>query len=292
MQNANSSIVGGVDIGGSHISAALANLNERIVVADTVSRIQLDPYDSAENIINAWSIAIRKAFGTFAIQKIGIAMPGPFDYQNGISLIRDQNKYNALYGINVKSMLAKALAISADEIRLKNDAACFLQGEVFDGAVKNFSHSVGITLGTGLGSAVYKNNNAENLDLWTTLFKDSIAEDYLSTRWFMQQYSEKTGKNLSGVKELTALIEKEAVVRQIFDEFTVNLEQFLCYIIEKENPHAIVIGGNIANAYPFFGKAVLQTKIKYPFVSIERAALGENAAILGAASLWHIPKTV
>ena len=62
-------------------------------------------------------------------------MPGPFDYEAGICLIRDQNKYPMLYGLNVKEHAGAGLAINADDIYINNDAACFLQGEVFCGSV-------------------------------------------------------------------------------------------------------------------------------------------------------------
>ncbi len=60
-------------------------------------------------------------------------MPGPFDYEKGISFIKDQNKYESLYGLNVKEMMAERLGVSTDHIRLMNDAGCFLQGEVMGG---------------------------------------------------------------------------------------------------------------------------------------------------------------
>ena len=38
---------------------------------------------------------------------IGIAIPGPFDYGNGISLIKDLEKYESLYGTNIKETLER-----------------------------------------------------------------------------------------------------------------------------------------------------------------------------------------
>ena len=68
---------------------------------------------------------------------------------------------------------------------MMNDASCFLKGEVFGGAAKGYNHVIGITLGTGLGSATFKNGVVYDGDLYYTPFKESTAEDYLSTRWFI-----------------------------------------------------------------------------------------------------------
>jgi len=65
-------------------------------------------------------------------------MPGPFDYENEISYITGITKYEALYKLNVKEMLTKALRIDKDDILMKNDAACFLAGEAFIGVVKGY----------------------------------------------------------------------------------------------------------------------------------------------------------
>jgi glucokinase len=46
--------------------------------------------------------------------RIGISMPGPFDYENGICLIKGQNKYEALYGLYIKGLLADKLGIEPD----------------------------------------------------------------------------------------------------------------------------------------------------------------------------------
>ena len=132
--------------------------------------------------------------------KIGIAMPGPFDYENGISYIKDQNKYEALYGLNIKEQLAKKLEISISDISILNDAACFLQGEVFGGAGQGFKRVMGLTLGTGFGSARSVDGKTDDADLWCSPYREGIAEDYLSTRWFLKQYKEISGKLVKNVK--------------------------------------------------------------------------------------------
>ena len=84
-------------------------------------------------------------------------MPGPFDYEEGVSLITGLHKFESLYGLNVKELLAASLHIVPGMIQMNNDAICYLAGERKAGAVKDGSYVAGLTLGTGLGSAIYRN---------------------------------------------------------------------------------------------------------------------------------------
>ncbi|HEX7905591.1 MAG TPA: ROK family protein [Chitinophagaceae bacterium] len=283
------SIVLGVDIGGSHITAALVDLNFRSVVAGSNKRRLVNSQASVEEIIHDWCDVMSSALnaGPDVLQRIGIAMPGPFNYEEGISLIKDQDKFKALYNMNIKNILAERLAIKAEYIHFMNDAVCFLQGEVFGGAAREFDQVLGITLGTGLGSATYKEEIAVDADLWKSPFKDGIAEDYLSTRWFVNRYQELGGKLFSGVKEMIEKDGSSLLVKKLFDEFSENLTQFLLPQIEKYKSEAVVLGGNISNAFPLFEPA-LQTNFRASNVDVEikKAQLSEDALLIGAASCW------
>jgi glucokinase len=284
-----SSLVVGVDIGGSHIAAAVVDLEARSVLQDTFLRESINSHGSANEIITQWCSVIKKVFvHSDSDKKVGIAMPGPFGYQSGISLIKDQNKYDALYGLNIKSLLAESLQIRESDILFRNDAACFLQGEAFGGAAKRFKKAIGLTLGTGLGSAKYTNGVSEDADLWQSPFGDGIAEDYLSTRWFVKRCYQLTGMKVQNVKELIETTNVESL-NKIFKEFGKNLALFLSDLILFEKPDVIVFGGNIANAYPLFYDELnnnLPTN-DHPFC-LKRAELGEQGSLIGAASCWYL----
>ena len=63
-------------------------------------------------------------------------MPGPFDYEEGISYIAGNDKYEAFYGLNVKNMLADELKIKPSNILMKNDASCFFSRRSVRGCCK------------------------------------------------------------------------------------------------------------------------------------------------------------
>ncbi|RYF87243.1 MAG: ROK family protein [Chitinophagaceae bacterium] len=280
----------GVDIGGSHITAALVDLNSRSVVPGSRRRKQVNSQGSADEIIRDWAAVMEDAFGNTPkeLRKIGIAMPGPFDYEEGVSLIKEQNKFNALYQLNVRHLLAEGLGIESDRLRFINDAAGFLQGEVFCGAGQDEERVLGFTLGTGLGSAICVAGVATDAGLWSTPFKEGIAEDYLSTRWFVQRYNELSGLSVSGVKEL--LTGNQSLVNQIFMEFTEHLGIFLEPVIRKHEARTVVFGGNISHAHNYFLPTVKRLLAANGInVTLKPAQLNEDAALLGAASSWQIP---
>ncbi len=77
-----------------------------------------------------------------------------------------------------------------------------MEGEVFGGCAQGFKSAFGVTLGTGLGTTFFNGEFATDEDLWDSPFRNSICEDYLATRWFVNHYKELTGEEISGTKDL------------------------------------------------------------------------------------------
>lgn len=284
------SIALGVDIGGSHITAALVDLEKQSLVPDSQIRRHINAQGTAEAIIDQWSSVIGELLQRFPGEeiKIGMAIPGPFDYKEGIALMQNQNKYDALYGLNIKDLLAQKLGVPKKNFEFMNDAECFLQGEAFAGAARGVRSAMGITLGTGLGSARYQAGRAHDADLWCSPFLDGIAEDYLSTRWFIRRYYDLTGKKIREVKDLVSECSCNREAQQVFGEFGHNLALFLKGFMSKEQPEAIVLGGNIARAYDLFAPSLLKELQPWASTSLQVATLGEESGMIGAASCWYI----
>jgi glucokinase len=285
----NNPLVAGVDIGGSHITAALVDLEVGSVLPAFSIRKQINAQEDAASIIHVWCEAIGQVFEArpYLLKRVGIAMPGPFDYEKGISFIKDQNKYESLYGLNVKEMMAERLGMDPDHIRLMNDASCFLQGEVMGGAARGFNSAVGITLGTGLGTATFHQGIAKDANLWCAPFLDGIAEDYISARWLLKTYEQVSGNQVEHVKGLVSLINTDPRIKDIFKQFGLHLAAFLTLFIRDNNPEVVVIGGNISKSAEWFQEH-LETALQAQSIDIpiRIARLGENAHIVGAAGCW------
>ena len=279
----------GIDVGGSHITAGIVDLNSGKIVSDSLVRERVDSQGTLNDILTNWSDVIKKtaSFGDGKILRLGMAMPGPFDYEEGVSMMVGQNKYDSFYGLNIKQLLADRLDIGKKDILMMNDASCFLKGEVYGGVAQNYANVIGLTLGTGLGSAKYTSSFTYDAELWCHPFLESIVEDYLSTRWFLKRFNELSSLEVKDVKELSGYVNNNMHAKAVFEEFGTNLGSFLSEFIKMEEPEVVVLGGNIAKAYDLFIRNVLgvleKHQIKTPILNTE---LGEYASIVGAASMW------
>lgn len=287
----NTNLIAGVDIGGTHITAALVNTQSGTIISGSMIRKAVQSQEEASRVIDTWASAIEAAWRThhvaLAERRIGIAMPGPVDYETGICYIKDQGKYDQLYGLNLKELLATRLGIRPAHIRMMNDAQCFLSGEIAGGAIRGSKSALGLTLGTGLGSAWYHQNKVVDADLWRMPFKGLIAEDLLASRWFVQRYALQSGHELPNTKTLVERIPQDPSITEIFQEFALQMADFIEEVLPSHPAEVIVLGGNIAKSHPYFlpelENALGERSIGIP---VRIAVLGEDAHIIGAAACW------
>ncbi len=279
-------LVLGADIGGSHITAGLIDLDRREIISTSIKHQPIDPHENADVILNSWCRVIEEVYAghQVPVKKIGLAMPGPFDYEKGICLIKEQDKFKSLYLLNVRDELAGRMNLDPGDIKFVNDAEAFLRGEIFT-APAGYESILGITLGTGLGSALYGGGKVWDADLWNSPFKTGIAEEYLSASWLIDRYFKLSGHRLSGVKELSAFVDKDPAANQVFSEFGTNLGQFLRAQADLYELELILLGGNISYAFDHFSEKLGNSLAlsKKP-TQIRVSQLKENAALIGAAA--------
>ena len=289
----------GIDIGGSHITCQLFDINTNVLVKGSKVRVQVDGNGSKESILESWVEAIQHTVSNQKINDlagIGFAMPGPFDYLNGVAWF-DKNvaKFHDLHGFDVKSDLIKRLDLPTDfPIRFLNDAASFAVGAANVEPASKYKRIIALTLGTGFGTTFIKNGlpvageNGVPDDgfLYHIPFQKSIADEYFSTRWFLNEFRNQTKKNISGVKELAELAINDKTAKKLFILFGTNLGDFLIPWIQKFNAECIVLGGNISKNYPLF-ESTLKPQFKKINIQPEIiiSELDENAALIGSARL-------
>lgn len=277
----------GVDIGGSHITSAAVNIQKKEILYASRSRMRVNAAGEAEDILHIWASSIRYSMEFIkaeTLRGIGIAIPGPFDYPKGICQIQNQHKYDSLFGLNIREELARRLDLDHQLVHFENDAACFLLGEILHGSTKQVSKAIGLTLGTGFGSAFYEQGKLKEGTLYREPFRDGIAEDYFSTRWFVNRYKALSGRSMRDVKELVQQIKLDRTAEMVFEEFGTNLAEFMVPFLVQYQPELLIIGGNIVQTWDLFIEPLQQglAQKKLP-VEIARSLMGENAHILGAA---------
>jgi glucokinase len=288
----------GADIGGGHITCAALDLNTKKILKDSYSTEKVNGQAESEIIIASWVKALNNTISMIdsnALAGIGFAMPGPFDYENGIALFKQVVKFDHLYGVNVADEIRKIISVDKDiSLRFMNDATCFGVGEAWIGQAKDFKNMVAITLGTGFGSAFYedgipvvdRDDVPEMGCVYHLPYKGSIADDTFSTRWYIKRYAQKTGKKVTGVKEIFNSVHMDPSARECFVEFGNNLAEFSAPWLKTFNADVMVIGGNVTGAYKIWGKAFEKSlKERDVQIMILLSDLMEDAAIVGSARL-------
>ena len=288
----------GVDIGGSHITAVAVDMSNHTIIKGSRAESPVDNQAEADEILTVWAGALRKVvdkFPVFRLRGIGFAMPGPFDYVKGICLIRGVPKYEKLYGVNVGKAISSRLGLPCDcSVRFMNDASSFAVGEAWAGKASGYGRMMGITLGTGFGSAFIDKRipvvSGDTVPRGGCVYHlpvgKGIADDYFSTRWFTARYAEVTGREAAGVKEVAEAAGSAGEVQALFDEFGKGLGTLLSPWLMKFGAEILVIGGNISYAYNLFGPS-FEAELKHTGYNIAIAVseLKEDAALLGSAYL-------
>ena len=282
----------GADIGGSHISSCLFEHSTKTLQTESMVVRKIDRMGGPEDILSGWANAILETAknGSIPLQGVGLAMPGPFDYYNGISKITGVDKFESIYNINVRDELSKRLSVAPERIRFINDASAFTVAETFLGEASRYRKCMGITLGTGMGSAftdggrpvITRADTPTGGILFDKLFHGAKADDLFSTRGLIRSYFLRSGNSVHGVHEISERAGSESVARETFTLFGEQLGTFLKPYADQFGTECLVLGGNICKAYEMFS-VPLQRAL--PGVHLYVSAYGEQAAMIGAARL-------
>lgn len=142
----------GIDLGGSHIGVGIIESGK---VVYKVEKDLKETEKGEENILNLViseikSIITENNFEKENIEKIGIACPGIIE--NG-TIRKAQNL--KIEKLDLKSNLEKEF--KNIKIQVRNDAKCAALAEKEYGTLKGYDNSIMLTIGTGIGGAVFYN---------------------------------------------------------------------------------------------------------------------------------------
>ena len=284
--------VGVLELGGTHVTAARVE-GDGVVPGSWVRRPLRPDGGRAEllgAILQAAVAAHRPEVGAW-----GVAVPGPFDYEHGICAIRGVHKLDALHGVDLRAELAGALRLGdGRRVRFLNDADAFLLGEWLAGAAKGRRRCVGVTLGTGLGSAFLADGQIchhgagvppdGRLDL--VAFRGRPVEETISRRGLLARYRAcRPGSDLDVEQVAARARAGEAAARQTFAEVMAALGEFLAPWLRGFGASCLVVGGSIARAWDLIEPALRPALAGLPHLEVvARAANLDDAALLGAAA--------
>jgi glucokinase len=292
--NGSGKVVIALDIGGSSIKSATVSS-----AGCLVSQPVLTPVDSqaeAGSIIDSFAAAISQHLNNISetdLLGVAIGMPGPFDYEVGISYISGVAKYEAIYGMNIKTALQQVLGRPTLPIVFRNDAEAAIMGEALYGAGRPYRRLIGVTLGTGIGSAFVVEGRSVGSGpgvpphgwLYQESFRDLPADDVFSTRGLTARLRELNPAYESVAAFAEAARRGDALLRQGFLQFGADLGEFLASFAQAFGAEVILVLGGIARSIDLF-EPLLRQKLPVPALP---GQLGPTAPLLGAAELLFEP---
>ncbi len=265
-----------LDIGGTHASAGRVQIASSAV--EERARAALRAGSSEDELLTA-IVGAASAVATEECVAVGIAVPGPFDYDAGVSAMK--HKLEPLRGVDLRSELSSALGLPTRALVFLNDAAAFLLGEWWAGAARAGPRAMGVTLGTGLGSAYLDEGKivSGEGELYRRLFRGAPVEQTVSRAAIRAHY----GSGAPDVEQIAARArDGETQARDVFDRLASDLAEFLAEPVGSFGPEVLVVGGSIAGAWDLLEDG-LRAGLGRNATVVARAAHLEDAALLGAA---------
>jgi glucokinase len=282
------------DVGGSHVSAAIC-WKDGYRLGEVVRASHPTDETSAAFVAMLHSLGMKASEGTVGVEGAELAMPGPFDYENGVSWMKHKMAY--LYGVNVSEALAAPFGWKASQVRFLNDAAAYLLGEVGAGAARGVKRVICLTLGTGVGSGFAVDGRVVTEgkgvppggEIWNVPYDSGIVEDKISTRALKAAYLERNGqeREVASIAHYAAGGEVEAT--QVFESFGRNLGTAIKRLLKDFAPDVVVLGGGIARSANLF-LAATKAELEGTGIELRIAELGDNAPLAGAGVAWFTRK--
>ncbi len=270
----------GVDIGGTTIQVGTV-LNGS-VMSEKV--IKVNSKGSENEIIQDLIAAITSVYSK-NVSAIGIGVPAVVDPDAGI--VYDVQNLPSWKKVPLKEIISSHFKLP---VFINNDANCFALGEHVFGSEKDSNNIIGLCIGTGLGMGIIINKQLYNGvlcgagEIGMLGYKDSILEKYTSSFFFMNHYGKPANVMASLAKK------GDAKALEAFAVFGEHLGEAIKNILYMYAPEAIIMGGSISKAFPYFKSSMEQhiQTFAYP-KQIEdlkiKISNESNSAILGAAAL-------
>ncbi|MFA9462665.1 MAG: ROK family protein [Velocimicrobium sp.] len=309
----------GIDLGGTNIKVGIVNAEDEIIEKYSVKTMVERPY---QEIIKDMGAAIFYVLEQAGILKeecvsIGIGSPGTVDAKNGVVLY--SNNFN-WENIPLVAELKKYINLP---IYISNDANCAALGETVAGAAKGCENVILLTLGTGvgggvvLGGKVFEGGHAGGAELGHTVIVEGgelctcgrrgCLEGYASATALIRDTRRAAKENPQSIimklcnKELDEINGKtpfeaaelgDTIAQDVIDGYIMHLGIGITNMINIFRPDKVLLSGGICNqgeklTNPLNDavKGACFGGEKAFIASVERAKLGNDAGIIGAAAL-------
>lgn len=295
-------LVAGVDIGGTTTQVVLCE-PETLTVLDrleTPTPARQGAPAILGTVLDSLA-ALRQRFdGAHELLAIGVGAAGVVDTAAGRVLVTSDS-FTGWAGAEVTTTLTDALDVPA---YLDNDVNAFLRGETARGAAVGEPHVLGITLGTGVGGALWLDGRlfdgphgaAGEIghvpgfgDLRCSCGGHGHLETVASGRALAARYHDRTGRTLTAAEIAHAADTGDPDAAAVFTAAGTALARAVLITAGLIDVTTVVIGGGVSRAWHLLEPPIREALRTEPPVSgnpirLLRAALASDAVALGAAA--------
>jgi predicted NBD/HSP70 family sugar kinase len=292
MTNTRSGVVGAVDLGGTKLLAALADVSGHIIAEDVVPTDRRGGTRVIEQVrATLGRLADSADIPASALCSAAIGVPGAVDLTTGE--VTHSPNLHGLDAADVRAELEKALGV---DVVLDNDVNMAVRGEHSFGHGAGRSEFVFVAVGTGIGMGILAGGallrgarGAAGEIAYLPVGADPFApesrlrgalESAVAGASISRRYASRTGRVLS-VPEIFAADDVDA--RAVLDEEARDLALGIAAVSAVLDPGLVVLGGGIGSRPEFLAPLsswlarVMQTPPR-----VETSRLGHRAALLGA----------
>jgi glucokinase len=259
-----------------------------------------------------FSRAVRRLIGTMEkmldacggrlieLSGIGIGCAGPVEPKRGLI----NNPYT-LTGWNRCDIVSPLRTHFGLPVCLENDADAAALGECFCGAGRGLDPVVMLTFGTGIGGAaivggrIYRGANGEHPELGHIPIANDGPPCYCGSHGCLESLSSGTaiaeagrGLGLVDARQVFSAARQGQPAAQAIVHRAVNAAAIAAWtVFHTFLPQRLILGGGIMDEhFDLFARVMherlaVATQFSYARVSISRATLGNDAGVIGAASM-------
>ena len=301
-------MIGAVDIGGTKIAVGIVDTDGRVLArAERPTEARRGPVDGLDRITALLRATAAQAKTTLA--GIGIGCTGPIDPLAGV--VGDVPFLPGWQGVNLVGELSARFGVPA---AMENDADAVALAEARWGAGRGANTFIYVTVSTGIGAGMvfdgklYRGVGGAHPEIGHHVIDasgppcycgargcwESLASGPALAEWFKAAYPDAPLASAGAdAKQICRAAEDgDPHAQAAVDRLGYYIGLGLANLITLFTPDVIALGGGVMQSRHLFWDRIQSTiraacgLVPYDRVRLVPAALGSEAALVGAASAW------
>lgn len=310
----------GIDLGGTNIKAGIVDENgailHKISCPTRAERGHMAVLKTMAKLV--FELSDEYSVPMDEIASIGIGCPGSVDNKKGVVGFSNNLGWK---DVNVCEVMEN---LTGKRVYIENDANAAAFGEYISGSLKNSENALFITLGTGVGGGIildgkiFTGSNGMGAEIGhmvismdgkpCTCGRKGCFEAYASATALIELTKSKMEENkqsemwnicggkLESVNGQTAFLgveQNDAAAKEVIAEYTKGLASGIISLVNILQPTVVAIGGGVSGSADVLIPEIKKIFDKEVFsrygekqAEIRKAELGNDAGLIGSASLW------